>query len=66
MPSYLCCFLDQDQRTVGLSETIEAADLSRAIDKAQAILEARPHYQGVELWDGGKRVYPAARASGRM
>ena len=60
MPTYLCCFVDQDQRIGGSSEIIDAADLSDAIVKAQAMLQARPHHQGVELWEGGKRVYPRA------
>ena len=63
--TFLCppTFLDQDQCIVGSSE-IEAADLNHAIDKAQSILRARPHYQGVELWDGRKHAYPVVRAEG--
>ena len=61
MPSYICCFLDQDQCIVGSSE-IKAADLNHAIDKARSILRVRPHYQGVELWDDRKHVYPVVQA----
>jgi hypothetical protein len=61
MPSYLCCFLDQDQ-----SSEIEAADLNHAIDKAQSILRARPHYQGAELWDDRKHAHPVVRAAGHV
>jgi hypothetical protein len=57
MTTYLCCFLDRNQG-VGGAETIEADELSNAIDKALAMLQAWPHHQAVELWEGGRRVYP--------
>jgi hypothetical protein len=58
--TYLCCFLDRNQG-LGAAEMIDANELSDAIDKALTMLQARPHYQGVELWEGGKRVYPRPR-----
>jgi hypothetical protein len=58
MHIYRCYFLNADER-IETFEVIEAARLSDAIDRAQAMLEARPHHRSVELWDGSRRVYPA-------
>ena len=58
MPSYRCYFIDRHEHVAGPPELIETDALAEAIDQALAMLEARPHYRAVEVWDGGKRLYP--------
>lgn len=60
MPSYRCYFLDGNDRIAGPAEIIEAEVIGEAIDRALAILAGRPWHRGVELWDGGMRVYPSS------
>ena len=58
MRSYRCYFLnDRDQ--IQASEIIEAQALREAIDRALAMLKARPQHHAVEIWEGARRVYPA-------
>ncbi len=56
MQTYRCCFLDERER-VSADESFEADALSDAIDRAQAMLNARPHHHAVELWQGARRLY---------
>ena len=58
MHSYRCYFLNADDH-IQSAEVIEAVGLTDAIDRALAMLKARPQHRTVELWQGAKRVYPA-------
>jgi len=57
MPSYLCYFLDDEDR-VRAKTDIEAATLSDAIKKAiEALSTGAPRYHSVEIWQGTKLLY---------
>jgi hypothetical protein len=58
MHIYRCYFLSEDDHVQSF-EVIEVASLNEAIDRALAMLKARPQHRSVELWDGSRRVYPA-------
>jgi len=58
MPSYRCYFLN-DQDHIQAYESIEADALGEAVDRALAMLKARPQHRRVELWQGARRLYPA-------
>ena len=58
MHIYRCYFLNADDH-IEAFEVIEVASLSEGIDRAQAMLKARPQHRSVELWDGSRRIYPA-------
>jgi hypothetical protein len=58
LPSYRCFFIGHDDHIAGPPEVIEADALGEAIDLALAMLQARPHHRGIELWEGAKRLYP--------
>ena len=58
MHIFRCYFLNSEDR-IEASEVIEADSLRDGIDRALAMLEARPQHRTVELWDGSRRVYPA-------
>ena len=59
MPVYRCYFLD-DEDHIKAYESIEADALSEALERALAMLKARPQHHKVELWEGAKRRYPAS------
>ena len=58
MHVYRCYFLNSEDR-IEAFEVIEAETLREGIDRALAMLKARPQHRSVELWDGARRVYPA-------
>jgi len=58
MHIYRCYFLNEAE-LIQAFEVIEAASLREGIDRALAMLKARPQHRSVELWDGARRVYPA-------
>jgi hypothetical protein len=60
MQIYQCCFLDEHER-VEAAESIEADAASDAIDRALAMLSARPHHRAVELWQGARLLYLSHR-----
>jgi hypothetical protein len=60
MQMYRCCFLDEHER-VKASENIEADAPTDAIDRALAMLFARPHHRAIEVWQGARLLYPAQR-----
>jgi hypothetical protein len=55
---FRCYFLNADDH-IEAFEVIEVASLNEGIDRAHAMLKARPQHRSVELWDGSRRVYPA-------
>ena len=59
MHIFRCYFVDEGDHIQTIEE-IEASGLGDAIDRAQAMLKARPQHHGVGLWEGAKRVYPAS------
>ena len=59
MPSYRCYFLDADEH-IKAREDIEAEKLRDAIEQALLMLKARPQHKTVEVWEGARRVFPAA------
>ena len=59
MHVYRCYFLNADDH-IEAFEVIEMAGLNDAVERALAMLKARPQHRSVELWDGSRRVYPAA------
>jgi hypothetical protein len=56
MQIYRCYFLD-DQERINADESIEADAPIDAIDRALAMLYARPHHRAVEVWQGARRLY---------
>ena len=58
---FRCCFLDATG-AIALTEAIECADGLEAISIAQKIWTHRPHYHGIELWQGFRRVHLEVRA----
>jgi hypothetical protein len=60
MPSYRCYFLAAGERLAGPPEIIECNVPADAIRKAEAMLLIQPQYEGIEVWDGAKRVFPLA------
>jgi hypothetical protein len=56
MHTYRCCFLDDHER-ISADESIEADAPTDAIDRARAMLCARPHHRAVEVWQGACRLY---------
>jgi hypothetical protein len=61
MSSYHCCFTDWNGQATP-PEVIEANEPTEAVERGLKMLHARPHYRDVEIWDGGKRLYPLASA----
>jgi hypothetical protein len=59
MQTYQCYFLD-DREHISADESIEADAPTDAIDRALAMLCARPHHRAVEVWQGARRLYPSA------
>jgi hypothetical protein len=59
MQTYRCYFLDERER-VSADESIEADAPTDPIDRALAMLCARPHHRAVEVWQGARRLYPLA------
>jgi len=57
---YYCYFLDSTG-SVGTNETIECAGEQEAVDTAREIWDHRPHYHGIELWRGARRVHMEVR-----
>src|SRR5438477_4438472 len=53
---FRCYFLNADEH-IEACEVIEVASLGEGIDRALAMLKARPQHRNVELWDGARRVY---------
>jgi len=73
MQIYRCYFLDEHER-INADESIEADAPIDAIDRARAMLCARPHHRAVEVWQGARRLYlstvehasdPLARSAGQ-
>ena len=62
MPSYRCYFLN-DEDHIQAVENVDAELVWDAIDRALAMLKARPHTSAVEVWEGARRLYPAQYAS---
>ena len=60
MALYRCHFLDVHDR-IKAYEEIDASSLLDAIDRANAILDARSHHDVVEVWSGNRWVYRAGR-----
>jgi len=56
MHTYRCYFLDEHER-ISADESIEADAPIDAIDRALAMLCARPHHRSVEVWEGARRLY---------
>ena len=58
IPTYSCYFLN-DQDEIQPCESIEAGRPRDAIERALLMLKARPQHHGIEVWQGGRRLYPA-------
>ena len=57
MPIYCCHFLD-DHDLIAAEEDFEANATRDAIEQARAMLRGRPHHHRIEVWEGGRRLYP--------
>ena len=57
MTWYRCYFLDGDDHIRDV-ENIEADVLNEAIERGLSLLQERPKYYAVELWQGGQKIYP--------
>jgi hypothetical protein len=64
MFTYRCYFLDPDDQ-VRSAETFDAGADADAIARALAMLKMRPHHHNIELWQGGRRLYPGPALPGR-
>ena len=60
MALYRCDFLDSCDR-IEDHEEIDAGSLLDAIDRANAMLNERPHHDAVEVWAGSRWIYRAGR-----
>jgi hypothetical protein len=60
MALYRCHFLDVHDR-IKAYEEIDAGSLLDAIDRANAMLNERPHHDVVEVWAGSRWIYRAGR-----
>jgi hypothetical protein len=58
MHVYRCYFLDSEDH-IKAAENIEAEALTKAIERALALLELRPQHRAIEIWEGERRVFPA-------
>ena len=59
MHKYWRCFLDREER-ISAAESIEAAALEDAIQRALEMLGARSHHRAVEVWEGERRLYASS------
>jgi hypothetical protein len=57
---YRCYFLDSTG-SIGSDEMIECRREQDAVEIARDMLEHRPHYHGIELWRGARRVHMEIR-----
>ena len=55
MPAYRAYFIDEDDPITG-TETVRAACLGGAIDKALLMLRDAPDLRSVELWQAERRL----------
>lgn len=60
MVQYRCYFLDSTG-SIGSDETIECVREQDAVETARDMLDHRPHYHGIELWRGARRVHIEVR-----
>jgi hypothetical protein len=60
LAQYRCYFLDSTG-SIGSDETIECFGEQDAVAAARDMLEHRPHYHGVELWKGARRIHMEVR-----
>ena len=60
MHIYRCFFLNESDH-IKAAEIIEADAIGDVIDKARIMLQERPQYRAVEIWDGARRL---CRANG--
>ena len=56
MHTYRCYLLDAHCHIAGL-EVIECRDDRIAQRRAEQILNARPAFSGIEVWESGRRVH---------
>jgi len=61
MQTYQCCFLD-DRDHISSAESFDAEGPADALERALAMLSARPHHRAVEVWFGARRLYLAGNA----
>jgi hypothetical protein len=61
MAMYRTYFLSEDDH-IRAVEDIEAQDAEEAVRQSLAILEQRPQHHAVEVWQGGRRIYPPPTA----
>ncbi|MGH6994559.1 MAG: hypothetical protein ACREQE_08385 [Candidatus Binataceae bacterium] len=57
---YRCYFLDSTG-SIQSDETIRCAVELDAVETARDLLEHKPHYHGIELWRGARRVHTEMR-----
>ncbi len=58
MHIYRCFFLNESDH-IKAAEIIEveADAIGDVIDKARVMLQERPQYRAVEIWDGARKLY---------
>jgi hypothetical protein len=63
---YRCCFVD-GRGSVRAHETVECANEREAVELALRMWAHRPHHDGIELWQGARRLLwqMRPRSSGR-
>ncbi len=57
---YRCYFLDSTG-SIGSDEMIECREEQDAVETARDMLGHRPHYHGIGLWRGARRVHMEIR-----
>ena len=55
MPTYQCCFLDENEKTVR-TEVLGARDNADAHREARSIMMRVGRFSGYELWAEGRKV----------
>jgi hypothetical protein len=62
MRTYICRVVDANGE-VRSSENIEASALAAAVAQALSRLRSGPTQHQIEIWEGNRKVYPAAVAN---
>jgi hypothetical protein len=57
MADYRCYFLNDQRHIVGVEELGGCADDNEARKIAMTLLNDRPHYSGVAVWERSRKVF---------
>lgn len=57
MPDYRCYFLNAERHIVGVEELHHCGNDTEARHAAMTLLNQRPHYCGVAVWERSRKVF---------